>query len=254
MQGNTIMLNTEGFIWTSAARTDVGKVRKVNEDAVLDNKEAGLWAVADGMGGHAAGDVASTSIVESLGEMKPSEDANALVNEAEKRLIDVNADLVRQAMEREDRQTMGSTVAAMLAFRDHCFILWAGDSRVYRLRNGELKRITIDHSKVQDLVDDGLITEEESEKHPEANVITRAIGASKNLYIDLDIVNVEAGDRYMLCSDGLYKEVMENEMGEIIGSGTPEDACNSLIDLTLDRGSRDNVTVVVVQAGKPETS
>lgn len=242
------MLNTEGFNWTSYARTDVGKVRKVNEDSVLDNGQAGLWVVADGMGGHAAGDVASASIVESLGNIKPSEDADKLVSETEERLMDVNADLVRQALERDDRQTMGSTVAAMLAFQKHCFIFWAGDSRIYRLRDGKLKRLMDDHSKVQDLVDEGLLTEKDAEKHPESNVITRAIGASRSLYVDIDIFDVEAGDRYMLCSDGLYKEVMEDEMGELIGKGTPEDACNSLVELTLDRGSRDNVTVIVVQA------
>lgn len=242
------MLNTEGFDWISYARTDVGKVRKVNEDSVLDNGQAGLWVVADGMGGHAAGDVASASIVESLGNIKPSEDADKLVSETEERLMDVNADLVRQALERDDRQTMGSTVAAMLAFQKHCFIFWAGDSRIYRLRDGKLKRLMDDHSKVQDLVDEGLLTEKDAEKHPESNVITRAIGASRSLYVDIDIFDVEAGDRYMLCSDGLYKEVMEDEMGELIGKGTPEDACNSLVELTLDRGSRDNVTVIVVQA------
>lgn len=242
------MLNTEGFDWISYARTDVGKVRKVNEDSVLDNGQAGLWVVADGMGGHAAGDVASASIVESLGNIKPSEDADKLVSETEERLMDVNADLVRQALERDDRQTMGSTVAAMLAFQKHCFIFWAGDSRIYRLRDGKLKRLMDDHSKVQDLVDEGLLTEKDAEKHPESNVITRAIGASRSLHVDIDIFDVEAGDRYMLCSDGLYKEVMEDEMGELIGKGTPEDACNSLVELTLDRGSRDNVTVIVVQA------
>ncbi len=242
------MLNTEGFSWTSYARTDVGKVRKVNEDSVLDHGSEGVWVVADGMGGHAAGDVASSSIVESMKALKSSEDANSLITEIEQRLLDVNDDLLRQASERADRQTMGSTVVVLVAFHQKIFSLWAGDSRIYRLRNGQLSRITIDHSKVQDLVDEGLINEEEAEKHPEANVITRAIGASQALYIDLDMHDVKAGDRYMLCSDGLYKEVMEDEMNDLIALGSPEDACNALIDLTLERGSRDNVTVIVVQA------
>jgi len=245
------MLNTDGFIWTSAARTDVGKVRKVNEDAVLDNSPAGLWVVADGMGGHAAGDVASTAIVNSLAQVKASADANALVSEIEQRLMDVNADLVRQSSERKDRQTMGSTVAVMLAFNKHCFVLWVGDSRIYRVRNGKLKRLFSDHSKVQDLVDEGLITEEESERHPEANVITRAVGAGRQLYVDIDMSEIEAGDRFMLCSDGLYKEVMESEMQALISKGTPEEACNTLIELALERGSRDNVTVIVTQADSP---
>ena len=243
-----MMLNTDGFTWTSYARTDVGKVRKVNEDSMLDHPEAGVWVVADGMGGHAAGDVASSSIVENLSYINASSDANELVTAAENGLLEVNESLIQQAAERTDRQTMGSTVAVMIAFHKKCFTLWAGDSRVYRIRNGELKRITCDHSKVQDLVDDGLITEEEAERHPEANVITRAIGASRNLYIDLDMHDVKAGDRYVICSDGLYKEVTEDEINDLAIQGTPEEACNTLVDLTLERGSRDNVTVIVVQA------
>ena len=245
------MLNTEGYHWTSCARTDVGKVRKVNEDAVLDHGDAGIWVVADGMGGHAAGDVASNSIVDRMSQIYATEDANELVDAAENSLLEVNEDLIQQAAERTDRQTMGSTVAVMLAFHKKCFLLWAGDSRIYRVRNNQLKRITYDHSKVQDLVDDGLLTEEEAERHPEANVITRAIGASRNLFIDLDMYDVKPGDRYMLCSDGLYKEVMEEEMVDLITRGSPEDACNALVELTLDRGSRDNVSVIVVQADQP---
>lgn len=242
------MLNTEAYQWSSYARTDVGKVRKVNEDAVLDHGDAGIWVVADGMGGHAAGDVASSSIVDRLSQIPATADANELVDAAENSLLEVNEDLIKQALERTDRQTMGSTVAVMLAFHKKCFLLWAGDSRIYRVRNNELKRITYDHSKVQDLVDEGLLTEEEAERHPEANVITRAIGASRNLFIDLDMYDVKPGDRYMLCSDGLYKEVQEDEMVDLITKGSPEDACNALIDLTLERGSRDNVSVIVVQA------
>ena len=242
------MLNTEGFNWISYARTDVGKVRKVNEDSVLDHGDAGIWVVADGMGGHAAGDVASRSIVEKLAAIKASADANELINAVENGLLEVNESLIQQATERTDRQTMGSTVSVMVAFHKKCFSLWAGDSRTYRVRNGRLQRMTSDHSKVQDLVDDGLLNEEEAERHPEANVITRAIGATRNLYIDLDVHDVDAGDRYMLCSDGLYKEVAEEEMADLISQGSPEDACNALVELTLERGSRDNVTVIVIQA------
>lgn len=242
------MLNTEGFSWISFARTDVGKIRKINEDSVLDNGPAGIWVVADGMGGHAAGNVASASIVNSLSELKPSEDADALVSEIEQRLLDANSDLLRQAAERDDKQTMGSTVVVLLAFGQKVLCLWAGDSRIYRLRDGFLDQLTIDHSKVQELVDEGLITEDEAESHPEANVITRAIGASQRLFIDMDIRDVQQGDRYLLCSDGLFKEVTKNEINKLLEQGTPEEACNTLIDLTLERGSRDNVTVIVVEA------
>ena len=242
------MLNTEGFNWTSYARTDVGKVRKVNEDAVLDHAQAGIWVVADGMGGHAAGAVARQSGVVKISAIQASAVATELVDATENGGLEVKESLIEQALERSDRQTMGSTVALFLAFHKKCFTFWAGDSRIYRVRNGELRRITYDHSKVQDLVDEGLINEEEAERHPEANVITRAIGASRNLYIDLDMHDVKSGDRYLVCSDGLYKEVAEEEMADLVTTGTPEDACNALVELTLERGSRDNVSVIVIQA------
>lgn len=242
------MLNTEGFSWTSYARTDVGKVRKVNEDAVLDHGSEGIWVVADGMGGHAAGDVASSSVVESLKHLKSSDNANSLVSEIEERLININDHLIQQSSKRADQQTMGSTVVVLLAFHQYVFLLWAGDSRIYRLREGQLKQITVDHSKVQEMIDDNLIDVQEAETHPQANVITRAIGACQPVYIDLDMYEVASGDRYMLCSDGLYKEVSESEMATLIAQGSPENACNALVDLTLERGSRDNVTVTVVQA------
>jgi len=143
---------------------------------------------------------------------------------------------------------MGSTVAALLAHGDHCFCLWAGDSRVYRLRGDELKRITVDHSKVQDLVDEGIIDEDDAESHPEANVITRAVGANDELFVDMDIFDVEDGDIYLVCSDGLFKELREPEIAEILAGKPPEQSGQELVDLTLDRGSRDNVTVIVIHA------
>lgn len=243
-----MMLNTEGFKWTSYARTDVGKVRKINEDAVLDHGGAGIWAVADGMGGHAAGDVASSSIVQKLAQISASGDANELVNAVENHLLEINTSLVQQAAQREDQQTMGSTVVVFVAFHAKCFLLWAGDSRAYRVRDNQLARITIDHSKVQKMVDEGFLTEQEAEQHPDAHVITRAIGASGNLFLDLDMYDVESGDRYMICSDGLYKEVMDEELPPLISQGSPQEACDALIDLALERGSKDNVTVVVIQA------
>lgn len=244
------MLNTGGFNWTSHARTDVGKVRKINEDSVLDHANAGIWVVADGMGGHAAGDIASAAITDALAEIKASADANELINTTENKLLEVNENLIQRAKEYTNHQMIGSTVAVLIAFHSRCFTLWAGDSRIYRARNGQLTSMTKDHCKVEELVDDNLLTEEEAEKYPETNIITRAIGANNNLYLDIDMHDVKTGDRYMICSDGLYKEVTKEEIADLVNQGSPEDACNRLIDLALERGSRDNVTVIVIQADK----
>jgi serine/threonine protein phosphatase PrpC len=241
-------MSAPAFVWESHARSDVGKVRKVNEDSCLDHGDRQLWVVADGMGGHAAGDVASGLIVSTLKEYAAAGTLAERVTDIEERLIAVNSELVRRAMERPDRQTMGSTVVALLAHGPHCLCLWAGDSRIYRLRDGILQRITVDHSKVQDLVDEGFLTEEDAESHPESNVITRAVGAGDLLFVDMDIHEVQAGDTFVLCSDGLYKEVREHEIESLLPGKAPQAAADALVDLTLERGSRDNVTVIVVQA------
>ena len=241
------MLNTGAFSWSSYARTDVGKVRQVNEDAVLDHEKQGLWVVADGMGGYTSGDVASSAIIETLEQIQASDNANSLITEIENRMIEVNQELLYQAAQQANKATIGSTVAIMLAFHKKMFALWVGDSRIYRLRNGQLSRITVDHSQAENLVDEGSITEEDVTRYPDTNVVTRAIGAGQSLYVDIDMHEVISGDRYLLCSDGLYKEVLEQEMPDLIALGTPQEACNALTELTLQRGSRDNVSVIVVQ-------
>jgi serine/threonine protein phosphatase PrpC len=233
--------------WSSFGITDVGKVRKLNEDSMLDRCEIGLWVVADGMGGHAAGDVASQMIVSSLKKIHEGITLNRYIDDIEDRLLKVNKRLIEKAKEAERKVTIGSTVVVLLAYQDYCVYIWAGDSRLYRLRDAEISQMTPDHSQVEAYVERGLITREEATVHPHANMITRAVGASDVLFLDMDIQTMETGDRYLLCSDGLTKHVSDLEMEEILHEkDDTEESCRTLLDMTLERGAGDNVTVIVV--------
>ena len=231
---------------TSYGITDVGKARKHNEDSMLDRGEIGLWVVADGMGGHAKGDVASQMIVEAMKKVHEGVKLESCIDDIEERLLDVNQRLIAKARESEKKTTIGSTVVLMLAYQDLCVYAWAGDSRLYRLRDNELRQMTTDHSQVEVYVEQGLISREEAAVHPHGNMITRAVGAADVLYLDMDIQKMKSGDRYLLCSDGLTKHTNDLEFEEMLRQGTPEECCKAMIQQTLDRGAGDNVTAIVV--------
>lgn len=232
--------------WTSAAATDVGGKRKINEDALLARPEVGLWVVADGMGGHAAGDVASNAIVHPLQQIERPAALPDFVEAVEDILLSVNSQLRDYAQNELGGRTVGSTVVSLLLSQRTGVCLWAGDSRLYRLRNGQLTRLSRDHSAVQELVESGAITQSEADRHPKSNVITRAVGGGEVLYVDSAVFAPEAGDTYLLCSDGLYNEVSEDSIRRKLGLDL-DDAVQRLIDEALHNGGRDNISVVVVK-------
>lgn len=234
----------ESFEWRSSALTNTGLVRAINEDAILDAPEQGLWVVADGMGGHDAGDYASKLIVESLGTVTKDEEPDVFLKTVETRLHEVNDKLFEMA--RNSSRTIGSTVVALLAFRRYCLCLWAGDSRVYRLRDGQLAQITRDHSQVEELIALGEINRDEAEQHPMANVITRAVGGSQSLSLDANLQALKNRDRLLLCSDGLYKDLANDDLLEGLNQSDPERACKRLVELALRSGGGDNISVAVV--------
>src|SRR6185312_6918117 len=199
--------------WRSASATSQGNVRSHNEDAVLDLPALGVWVVADGMGGHDAGDVASRMIVESLCALPRAGRLSELLDRVEDRLRSVNQRLFGLSLQRGT--TTGSTVAVLLAFGTHCVSVWAGDSRVYRLRDGVLTRVTRDHTEIQDLLDGGILDEEGAARHGASNVITRAVGGAQELYLDVELHELRAGDRYLLCSDGVYKELSDADLARL---------------------------------------
>ena len=244
---NSAEQNTsKALSWHSHGITNVGKVRKHNEDSMLERPETGMWVVADGMGGHAAGDVASQMIVNSLKKVHEGLSLERYIDDIEDTLISVNKKLIDKANESAKRTTIGSTVVMMLTYDKYCIYLWAGDSRLYRLRDSELRQMTTDHSQVEQYVEQGLISREEAAVHPHGNMITRAVGATPNFFLDMDIQEMKKGDRYLLCSDGLTKHTEDYEFQEILGNGTAEEICKEMIDMTLDRGAGDNVTAIVI--------
>ena len=241
------MVQNGSFRFHSAAATHPGAVRKLNEDSFLDRADLGLWAVADGMGGHEAGDYASQTIVHGMHGLDPPESAPDFLAAVTRCLHESNRRLRESAAER-GKTVIGSTVVVLLAFDGHFACLWAGDSRLYLLRDGALNRVTRDHSQVQELVDAGVLDPEEAERHPAANVITRAVGAADDLSLDICQGPLAPGDRFLLCSDGLVKAVSEAEIAEALRDSAPEEAAARLVDAALARQASDNVTAVLVEA------
>ena len=231
--------------WRSVHASHVGLVRKVNEDATLDRPDIGLWAVADGMGGHSAGDLASQMLVEALGRLRPQRDLSTFVEFAEHSILAVNERLLE--LSRLRRQVIGSTIVTLLACGRHCAFLWAGDSRLYRLRDGRLEQLSTDHSQVERYVQMGLLARENVHLHPDANLITRAVCASEPLYLDCDMAELRAGDRFLLSSDGLDKHVTAREIAQDLRQHDLQRAADHLVDLALERGGTDNVSVCLVE-------
>ena len=248
------MTDGASFAWTSASRSDVGNERQVNEDACLDLPSRGLWVVADGMGGHAAGDVASQMLVSKLSGIDSHDRFSELVDDVEDRVLEVNRRLHDMSFEGDDPKVMGSTLAALIVFEKYVVSMWVGDSRVYRLREGELlKQVTTDHSEVEEMIAAGKLDEASALDHPLANVVTRAVGGLEQVYVDLELDELEDKDRFLICSDGLFKDLSEEELEELLGEGSCVDASNALIDTVLERECADNVTVVVVEFNESAT-
>ncbi len=208
--------------------------------------EVGLWVVADGMGGHAAGDVASNAIIHPLQQIERNESLPDFVEAVEEAILTVNQQLRDYARDQLGGRTVGSTVVSLVLSQRTGVCLWAGDSRLYRLRQGQLTRISRDHSAVQEMVEAGAITQAEADRHPKSNVITRAVGGGDVLYVDSAVFAPAAGDTYLLCSDGLYNEVAEDSIRRKLAL-PQEEATTRLVEEALHNGGRDNISLVIVK-------
>jgi protein phosphatase len=238
---------SEGFRWSSAVETHVGKVRKLNEDAVLSRPDLSLWAVADGMGGHEGGDRASRMVIDALASLSPSDRLGDFVDAAIHALESVNARLHAEAR-RGAGNISGSTVVALLVHGRHGVAVWAGDSRLYLFRNGSLHALSRDHSQVEEWVSNGLLERHQVDGHPAANVITRAIGAADSVELETAKVEILPGDTYLLCSDGLYNELGEQAISHILGSNDLGHAAPKLLATALAGEARDNISLVITHA------
>jgi serine/threonine protein phosphatase PrpC len=223
-----------------------GYVRSVNEDSFLDSPQRGLWVVADGMGGHEAGDVASRMIVDAIQGLPQDLGLAQSLDWIEDALEEVNGQLLAMAREGGEDRTIGSTVMALVAQQHLGAFLWAGDSRLYRLRAQALERLSTDHSQVEQYVTQGQMTREQADQHPDRHIITRAVGSGDELYLDAELCQLRAGDRYLLCTDGLTRHIPETELADLLSEGDARSSCLQLINTTLDRGAKDNVTAVVI--------
>ncbi|MEM9435610.1 MAG: SpoIIE family protein phosphatase [Pseudomonadota bacterium] len=246
----THVRSTDGlFEFDTSERSDVGCIRKVNEDSVLAAPKSGLWLVADGMGGHAAGDFASQSIVGQMETLGIPAGALDLRARFMRRLSTANASILTHSVEL-GKGAIGSTVAALLIQQDHYACIWSGDSRVYRYRQGQLTRVTRDHTEVQQLIDNGTITEDQAFDWPQRNVITRAIGVTDVPECDMVEGGLADGDIFLLCSDGLTEYYHDSELEGVLAR-TPPDAldvlCDQLIETAKERGGKDNVSVIIVR-------
>lgn len=230
-----------------AAQTHIGLRRKLNEDSLLDRSDIGLWAVADGMGGHQSGDVASAAVVTGLGELQAGSSSVELARSAVASLEAVNEDLLAFARTNIQPSTVGSTVVGLAVMHGTFACFWAGDSRAYRVRGRQIEQITSDHSLVNDLVKAGMISPEEAESHPSANVITRAIGVSREVDVDCVTGDAAPGDIFVLASDGITRVMTADEIMRAVLTRNPMQAAEAMVATVLDRGAPDNLTVVIVR-------
>lgn len=225
------------------AKTDIGKVREHNEDSFgcKDN----LFVVADGMGGHRAGEVASSIAVETIlaGNISRIDEAGL-----KQLILEANNAILAEAEKNPELAGMGTTVAVLVLFPHKAIVAHIGDSRIYRYTaKGELIRLTDDHSLVAELVKRGELTEIEAKEHPHRNMLTRALGTKGNIEVETMVLPVQPGDRFLLCSDGLTGMVDEDTIGQVLaGNDMPKVLAEQLVALAVERGGMDNVTVVIV--------
>ena len=233
----------------SGAKSHEGRIRERNEDNFVARERYGLWAVADGMGGAANGDWASAKLVEAMEDIHFPLDFDPACEAIAAAIHKANHDIYERSVKR-GRQ-MGSTVVALFVQDQRFVVFWVGDSRAYLLRDGALHRVSKDHSQVQEMIDRGLIDAKDAENHPMGHVLARAVGVGDELQLDAVQGDIQPGDVFLLCSDGLHGYVPEADIARLLGRGTPEDSAEQLVAITLERGAPDNVTVIAVGFSEP---
>jgi protein phosphatase len=240
-----MQIGVSPFRFDAGSATHAGKVRERNEDACLVRTDVGLWAVADGMGGHEAGDLASRTLVESLDTIEQPEAAADLLEQCEAQIRRANQRIMDLSRARSGA-TIGTTAAILLVRNAHYACLWAGDSRIYLVSNGSIRQLSRDHTEVEELVATGTLSREQAEKWP-SNIITRAVGVAEQVELEIATGQVKAGDVFVICSDGLTKHLRDDEILQHATGRNARAACEAMLELALERGGLDNVTVVVVR-------
>jgi len=232
--------------------THTGRVRARNEDSCLVRTDVGLWAVADGMGGHEAGDLASRIGVESLDTIGTPESAADLLADCEERLFSANQQILALSRERQGA-TVGTTAAVLLVRDGYYACIWAGDSRVYLINRGRINQVSHDHSELEELIAEGALSREDVKDWPN-NAITRAVGVADEPEFEVVTGPAEPEDIFVICSDGLTKHLQDDEILQHAVTRRAQAACDDMLAMALDRGGLDNVTIVIVRLLMPRSS
>lgn len=237
----------DGLTWISAARSDTGLKRKVNEDAVFNVDGTPLWCVADGMGGHSRGDVASQLVTFTVSKVDPNQSLPEIIDDVDEGLQSAHRLLIERSS--SDGSIIGSTVVAAAAVQRVLAVIWAGDSRAYLFRDGVCHVLTRDHTQLEGLIDRGEVRPEDIIGHPSGRVVTRAVGAGHELALDVEVIEAAPGDKVLLCSDGLGKHIDDDELADYFAEGAlPGPIADRLLDTVIKRGATDNVSLVVLVA------
>ena len=244
--------SSTNFRISSNGVTHVGHVRTKNEDSILLLPEENLWVVADGMGGHHAGDFASQTITQNLGLFKQQVNLDDSILSLEENVINSNTIIRRKSETLGRNATIGSTVVCLYVWRNYAFTFWAGDSRLYRFRNNKIERLTEDHSYVEELVKMGKIDARDAENHPAANVVLKAVGIDELLRMDFDYFELLDDDIFIICSDGLYKDMEQRAMVPVIQANTGDmDALTqALLVSSLNAGGTDNTSIIALKVSE----
>ncbi len=229
--------------------TDIGNVRTKNEDSILLLPKESTWVVADGMGGHHAGDFASQAITKNMALFKQQPTLEKSISLMEENLIHSNAIIRKKALKFGKNKTIGSTVVSVHIWGKFIFAFWAGDSRLYRHRDDQLIRLTEDHSYVEELVKMGKVKAKDAESHPASNIVLKAVGIDDDFRADLSYFEMQDDDIYIVCSDGLYKDLGENEILHIIQNNRNDLSLlnQSLLCSSLDAGGSDNTSIITIK-------
>ena len=242
------------------ALTDTGRVRYMNQDYIYSSPEKvgslpNLFLVADGMGGHKAGDYASRYTVENLVVYLNRQGQGSPVMQLKTGIQAVNERLYEESRSREELRGMGCTLVAAVAEADTLYVANVGDSRLYVVNEKEIRQITQDHSLVEEMVRFGGLSREQARRHPDRNIITRAVGAEDDLKVDCFFVPLQEGDKVLLCSDGLTSMLEDEEIRRILESGEDTETCaQALVEAANNHGGRDNIAVIIIEPFSDEVS
>ncbi len=233
----------------SSTESHVGNVRQLNEDAYYANEEKQIWCVADGMGGYDAGEIAAGMVVDAIATIETQSTLEETMVALHEAIQEVNRVITQERTLTDENQIMGCTVLALVTADKECACLWAGDTRLYLYRDDCLYQMSRDHSVVQEMVDSGMLREEEMDDHPQSHIITRAVGVEEELELDFISFDLQENDVLLLCSDGLYGELSADRIMSLLAQGhSCTDKAQALLNAVLSGQAKDNVTISVIEA------